>query len=345
MTQRPEALNHGWNYHDRVSAAEAGQGACAWYAQRYRHSPQAVWQGRLAAGEIERNGVRLTADGPLAPGDRLVWHRPPWVEPAVPDSWTVIHDDGDLFVIDKPRGLPVLPAGGFLEHTLLRLLERRSATDPAGLPRPVHRLGRFTSGLLVCARRPASRAWLSRLLRDSTAAAGAPSACRKAYRALLAPGHLPLAPGQALELCTPIGRRPHSRLGWIWAAADPADPAPLDARSRLTLLHRCGAGDLVEVVIASGRPHQIRIHTAAAGAPLRGDPLYLPGGAASDQSLPGEGGYLLHAHRLRLPCPDGSLLELEAPLPEPLRLQQELPSLIPGGAGCSLSVGLTADQR
>ena len=88
----------------------------------------------------------------------------------MPAQLPVHFDDGDLLVLDKPSGLPVLPAGGWLEHTLLRLLERRHGGDPAGIPRPVHRLGRFTSGLLVCARQPASRAWLSAQLRESTGA-------------------------------------------------------------------------------------------------------------------------------------------------------------------------------
>ena len=73
------------------------------------------------------------------------------------------------------------------------------------------------------------------------------------------------------------------------------------------------------VAIASGRPHQIRIHAAALGAPLRGDPLYGPGGAVQAAVLPGAGGYQLHAHRLRLPLPAGPVLELEAPLPPALR--------------------------
>lgn len=342
---RPAAFNQGWVYRDRVVAGQSGQLLSAWLAARYRHSAAAIWRQRLQSGELDLNGRVLQGDVMVAAGDRIRWHRPPWCEPAIPEHWETLHDDGDVLVINKPSGLPVMPAGGFLVHTLSNqlVLWSREQGEPLA-PKPVHRLGRFTSGLLVCARRPESRAWLSRLLRDSTAD-GAPSACRKVYRALLQPGLLCLPPGQGLELCTPIGRRPHPRLGWIWAAADPADPTSLAARSRLMLLHRCAVGDLVELVIASGRPHQIRIHAAAAGAPLLGDPLYLPGGAASDQSLPGEGGYHLHAHRLRLACPDGGLLELVAPLPEPLRLQQELPQLIPGGAGCSLSVGLAADQR
>ncbi|MCP9926722.1 RNA pseudouridine synthase [Cyanobium sp. CH-040] len=347
----PAGLNGGHTYRDRVGPEAAGEAVTTLLAARYRHSDAAVWRQRLAAGEIRRNGQQLRADVVLAAGDRLSWHRPPWHEPAVPALPGPLFDDGDLVAFDKPSGLPVLPAGGFLEHTLLRQIERHVAAGDldgsAGLPRPVHRLGRFTSGLLLCARRPATRAWLSALLRESTATAGAtadcdptspcsPSGtssagCRKTYRALLqppAPGSplLALAPGAGLELTTPIGRCPHARLGTIWAAAppatsdrDPRDGPALPARSALTLLERRPQGWLVEVTIATGRPHQIRIHTAAAGAPLLGDPLYGPDGGARAQALPGDGGYRLHAHRLRLPRPAGDGLELEAPLPDELR--------------------------
>jgi 23S rRNA pseudouridine1911/1915/1917 synthase len=236
----------------------------------------------------------------------------------------VVHDDGDLQVIDKPAGLPVLPAGGFLEHTVLRLLERRHRNDPAGVPRPVHRLGRFTTGLLVCARRPATRAWLSALLRESTAAET--PGCQKVYRALLEPGALALAPGDSLRFEGAIGRRAHPRLGWIWCAAG----SDLPACSTLTLLERHPAADLVAVAIASGRPHQIRIHCAALGAPLLGDPLYLPGGSARPEALPGEGGYQLQAWRLMLQRPDGSCLRVEAPVPLSL---PEAPRVPPAGRG------------
>ncbi|MEA5443924.1 RNA pseudouridine synthase, partial [Cyanobium gracile UHCC 0281] len=145
----PSEPNDGWAYRNRLPSSGTGLGVVAFYAERYGHSSPAEWERRLAAGEISRNGETLRAEVALAGGDRLLWRRPPWQEPAVPAHWGVIHDDGDLLVIDKPSGLPVLPAGGFLEHTVLRLLERRHGDDPAGLPRPVHRLGRFTSGLLV----------------------------------------------------------------------------------------------------------------------------------------------------------------------------------------------------
>jgi 23S rRNA pseudouridine1911/1915/1917 synthase len=92
----------------------------------------------------------------------------------------------------------------------------------------------------------------------------------------------------------------------------------LPALSRFTLLERRPQACLVEVLIATGRPHQIRIHAACLGAPLLGDPLYGPGGQASPEALPGDGGYRLHAQRLRLLGLDGSSLELEAPPPAEL---------------------------
>jgi 23S rRNA pseudouridine1911/1915/1917 synthase len=286
----------------------------AFYAARHRHSERATWLVRLAAGEIECNGRRLSDDRPLVAGDRLAWHRPPWREEAVPASWSVVYEDGDLLVIDKPAGLPVLPAGGWLEHTVLGLLERRHRGDPTGMPRPVHRLGRFTSGLLVCARSRRSRAWLSAALRESTAARRKAD-CAKIYRALLLPGLLDLLPGQGCWIDAPIGRRPHPRLGLIWCAADGSCADDRLACSRLTLLERRPEADLVRVAIHTGRPHQVRIHCAVAGAPLLGDPLYLPGGTAAAEALPGEEGYRLQAWRLELQSPDGQPIQWEASPP------------------------------
>lgn len=316
----PAALNRGWIYRDRIGPRDQGSRALEFYAGRYPHSDLQTWRQRLEAGEVQRDGRRLEADQRLALGDRLSWHRPPWREEAVPEPGPALFDDGDLCVIEKPSGLPVLPAGGWLEHTLLRLLEHRHQADPAGIPRPVHRLGRFTSGLLVCARRAHTRAWLSAALRDSTAAGPerGESAVRKVYRALLQPGLLALKEADSLAIRVPIGRRPHPRLGSIWSAALEGDFDSLAASSDLTLLQRSPQADLVQVVIGSGRPHQIRIHCAVVGAPLLGDPLYRAGGLADPDGLPGDGGYRLQAWQLALLRPDGRRLQLESP--EPLGL-------------------------
>ena len=305
----PAALNRGHAYRDRVD--QAVPTISGFYAARYRHSDQAVWMQRLAAGEICCNGQQLRADAALAAGDRLVWHRPPWQEEAVPvlSERSIVFDDGDLLVLNKPSGLPVLPAGGFLEHTLLAQLQ---GLAPAS--RPVHRLGRFTSGLLVCARRPNTRAWLSAQLRNSTEVrvAGEQGRCRKLYRALTQPLPSDWVIAETRQITTPIGRRPHPLLGALWCAARPGDPAALRARSDVTLLERRHQACLVEVAIHTGRPHQIRIHAAALGAPLLGDPLYLSGGLARSDARPGDGGYRLHAYAIEVLNPVGEVLSWQA---------------------------------
>jgi 23S rRNA pseudouridine1911/1915/1917 synthase len=319
----PAALNGGHAYRDRID--RPWPSLVGYYAAHYGHSGEPMWRQRLAAGEIQRNGQRLRADGPLRAGDQLVWHRPPWQEAAVPvlHRGAIVVDDGDLLVLNKPSGLPVLPAGGFLRHTLLAQLEGLVQ----GAPRPVHRLGRSTSGLLVCARRPATRAWLSAQLRDSTrieAATASPGgSCQKLYRALTASLPATWKPGSTQTVATPIGRRPHPLLGEIWCGLSAGEADGLPARSRFTLLERRPEACLVEVAIATGRPHQIRIHAACLGAPLLGDPLYGAGGQACPEALPGDAGYQLHAHRLQLRRPDGSGLELEAPPPPELAPQME----------------------
>jgi 23S rRNA pseudouridine1911/1915/1917 synthase len=109
----------------------------------------------------------------------------------------------------------------------------------------------------------------------------------------------------------------HPRLGRIHAAAPDGKPA-------LTRVRRIGpgaGGTIVEVTILTGRPHQIRIHLAAAGCPLVGDPIYVAGGGPGPEpGLPGDGGYRLHAHRLALTHPTtGRRLELECGPPPGLR--------------------------
>ena len=135
---QPAALNRGWTYRNRVDNAGEGQRVCDFYAERYPHSGHQTWLRRLADGESRRQDLPIQADAPLARGDLLAWQRPPWQEAAVPGSWQTISDDGDLLALDKPSGLPVMPAGGFLEHTLLPGLGFNTE-QPFELPTVMHR--------------------------------------------------------------------------------------------------------------------------------------------------------------------------------------------------------------
>lgn len=314
-------MNQGWVYTDRITLAEAGLSVLDFYSNRYRHSSRAIWRDRITAGQIRQDGVALAADDRLSAGDRLDYHRPPWEEPAVPLEFEVLYEDGDLMAIAKPVGLPVLPGGNFLTHTLLHQLKRRY---PENTPVPVHRLGRGTSGVMVLGRSPLARSTLSRQLRDSTATAHAPQAphpIRKTYRALIGVSDLP----NAFTLTTAIGKVDHPVLGYVYGAS----PTGLPAYSEGRVIHRTADFTLVEVTIRTGRPHQIRIHLAAAGFPLIGDPLYAVGGlplpikssADGRTPVPGDIGYHLHAYRLELPHPRTN---------EPLAFESPLPSVLQG---------------
>ena len=283
---RDAALNQGWTYRDRVPLDASGSLLSEWMARRYRHSPAMLWRERIANGELECNGQALAADVVLTGAEQIQWRRPPWLEQAIPDQWDTIHDDGDVMVINKPSGLPVVPGGGFLRHTLTALLESTGA-------RPVHRLGRYTSGLQVCARNPQTRASLSRQFRPD-------GGCRKVYQAWAR--HVrELEQGCSLTVNADVVERQHPLLGWIWGPK-PMGGEPvrkrLSAHSELRLLERTAVGDRLEVTITTGRPHQIRIHLAQLGSPLLGDPLYQLNREIAADATPGDGGYRLHAWKL-----------------------------------------------
>lgn len=295
------ALNDGWTYVSQVAPADAGQTLLAHLADSYAHSDEETWRARLARGEVVLDDRAATGDERLSAGQQLVWTRPPWDEPDVPLTFEVRHEDADLLVVSKPAGLPTMPAGGFLEHTLWALV-RRQYPDAS----PVHRLGRFTSGLVICARSPGSGAALSRAWREHRVS--------KHYRALGAGRPA----WSRREIATPIGPVPHPVLGSVHAASDRGKAA----RSVAEVLAPRGDHTLFDVAITTGRPHQIRIHLASVGHPLLGDPLYDVGGVlrADTTALPGDGGYHLHAHRVALEHPiTGEWLDLESPPPADLR--------------------------
>lgn len=292
-------LNAGYAYRSQVQGG--GLTVLAYLTATFRHSAAEVWAGRLAAGEVEVDGLRARGDERLRPGQEVVWHRPPWQEPDAPLAFRVRYEDASLLAIDKPSGLPTLPGGGFYEHTLLR---RVRARFPGASP--LHRLGRGTSGLVLFARGGAAGAALSAAWREREV--------EKTYLALVA--------GQPaweeLEITAPIGPVPHPRLGEVYAASPAGKPAHSAARVLERRPGPDGGETLLAVDIRTGRPHQIRIHTAWAGVPLWGDPLYVPGGGPRPElpGLPGDGGYLLHAWRLGFRHPaSGARLVLEAPPP------------------------------
>ncbi len=274
-------LNRGFVYREVVDESGAGRRVVEHLALGYPHSTAEEWERRAADGLVRIDGREAKAGDALRAGQELSWHRPPWREPDAPRRFEVLHDDEALLVVEKPAGLPTLPGAGFLENTLLDVVRELA---PAATP--AHRLGRWTSGIVVFGRDPDSVARLS-------ARWNAPET-QKRYR-LLASG---VPDHDLFEVNVPIGPVPYGESGTLHAASPEGRPA----RTRVEVLERRANGFLADAWLESGRPHQIRIHLAAAGNPLVGDPLYeakgrpRPGGTAR----PGDPGYSLHATELHI---------------------------------------------
>ena len=287
-------VNNGWTYREQVERSAQGWRVLDYYTQRYHHSNEAEWQQRIQLGQVRLNDAETTAETILLAGQWLTYQRSPWQEPEVPLAFEVLYEDTDLMVVAKPSGLPVLPGGGFLEHTLLWQLQQRYPEEP---PTPIHRLGRGTSGLMLLARSPKARAHLSQQLRDRQ--------MHKVYRALAQGNSMP----DRFSITDPIGKQTHPVLGYVYAV----HPQGAFAQSDCQVLRRDAKAALLNVTILTGRPHQIRIHLAAAGHPLVGDPLYAIGGVpvrdrpsiSAKLPVPGDCGYHLHAMHLRFTHPNG----------------------------------------
>jgi 23S rRNA pseudouridine1911/1915/1917 synthase len=209
----------------------------------------------------------------------------------------VVHEDADLLVLDKPPGLLVHPTSARDTRTLAHGIAHyfREQKLEARV-RPVHRLDRDTSGLLLVAKNAFSHQHLDRQLRSGE--------LQREYLAVVE-GRVEPAEGviDAEIGVSKIDRRLRRvSAGGQWA------------RTTYSVVQRFPDATLVSARLASGRTHQIRVHFAHLGHPLVGDTAY---GASREEVI---GRYALHSWRLRLRHPrDGSELKLEAEVPADMR--------------------------
>lgn len=279
-------LNRGWVYAQRVAHKEHGASVLDYHTRRFAHSTIDEWRSAIEAGRVLRNGRAAAAHDTLEQGDALEFHRPPWREPDAPTHFRIVHEDEDVLVVDKPAGLQVLPAGPFCERTLLSVV--RSSDPRFADCSPVHRLGRGTSGLVLFGRTSVARSELSRQFRACTLC--------KTYFAFVRGVSL----AASVIARHPIGPIAHGRMV-IYVAA--SDGKPSTTRVRVLARDSANERSLVAAQPITGRPDQIRIHLAALGAPIVGDPLFGVGGVAISDATPGMGGYFLHAGGLRFTHP------------------------------------------
>ncbi|KAK9265755.1 hypothetical protein L1049_011195 [Liquidambar formosana] len=348
-------LNDGLTYRDVVSPSDTDVTLIKFYSSKHENSaPLQGWLQRIQNGQISVDGGVVTdPNAIIRAGSELVYHRLPWKEPDAPYLLEVLYEDDDLITINKPSGLQVLPGGLFQQRTVLTQLQWRTSKQGSSIARqephpvPVHRLGRGTSGILLCAKTKSAKIRLASYFADGTsvvgdnrkAELGTMRKISKIYRALV----IGILDEDEVFIRQPIGMM---RYPGVAKGLYVASPSGKPALSKVNVLQRDVQKNhtLVQVEIQSGRPHQIRIHLSFVGHPLLGDPLYVTGGQpkcidseildgsfAQDggyqrptNPVPGDCGYHLHAHQLVLNHPTkNEVIKITAPLPSVLRTQEE----------------------
>lgn len=266
-------------------------------------------EGALSRSQVQRlileggvlvNGTPRRANHRLSAGDTVV------LTIAPPEDWevlaediplSIVYQDADLVVIDKPAGMVVHPAAGNQSGTLVNALlyHVRDLSGVGGVLRPgiVHRIDKHTSGLLVVAKNDFAHRSLSEQIKAHTAG--------RAYLAIVE-GNLREDTG---TVDRPIGRHPADRKRM--AIVENGRPAV----THWQVLERMGQFTLLALRLETGRTHQIRVHMASLQHPVAGDFVYGP-----EKKKLGLTGQALHAYRLALTHPrSGERMQFYAPPP------------------------------
>lgn len=265
---------------------------------------------RTAAARLLEEGAALVNDSvsaknrKLKAGDTVSLELPPVKETeTLPENipLTIVYEDDDIAVIDKPKGMVVHPAAGNDSGTLVNALlyhmgERLSGIGGERRPGIVHRIDKDTSGLLVVAKNDFAHTVLSEGLKTHS--------IDREYMAV-AIGNFKEDGGTVNK---PIDRSPRDRKKMAVVAGG------REAITHFTVAERFSGYTLLALKLETGRTHQIRVHMSSIGHPLLGDEVY--GGTKSALKVHLEG-QTLHAYRLSLTHPrSGERMTFESPLPE-----------------------------
>jgi 23S rRNA pseudouridine1911/1915/1917 synthase len=257
-------------------------------------------QTMIKSEDLTVNGKASKANYVVRIGDVLqVWDYPIIEMDLMPEDipLTIVYEDDDVLVVDKPTGMVVHPAPGHYTGTLVNALlyhiKQLSAGGDPIRPGIVHRIDKDTSGLLMVAKNDAAHQALQKELKDKKT--------ERVYLALV--DGLISHPSGRID--APIGRDEGDRKKM--AVTEKGKPAV----THFEVLKRYVGMTLIKCRLETGRTHQIRVHMAEIGHPVVGDPLYGKKKKAADT------GQYLHAHTLSFTHPaSGQTLSFTSPLPD-----------------------------
>ena len=253
-------------------------------------------------GRAELDGKVIKASTKVEAGEKVTLRIPDPETPEIlpqPMELSILYEDSDLLIVDKPKGLTVHPAPGHKDGTLVNGILAHCGGELSGIngvmrPGIVHRIDKDTSGALIICKNDSAHRSIARQLKEHS--------ITRRYRGIVI-GNLP---GDDGTIEGNIGRNPYDR-----KKMSVVREGGKSAVTHYHVLKRFGGYTYCEFTLETGRTHQIRVHMASIGHPLAGDTVYGP--ARSAFSLEGQA---LHAMVIGFVHPSsGEYMSFEAPLP------------------------------
>jgi 23S rRNA pseudouridine1911/1915/1917 synthase len=274
-----------------VGPQEAGERLDRFLARRLPQLSRSRLQALIRAGRVARNGMAASELGQKTKAGETYTVEVPDPEPAVPLAQaiplSVVFEDADLLVIDKPAGLTVHPGPGHASGTLVNALIAHCGASLSGIggvrrPGIVHRLDKDTSGLLVVAKNDRAHRGLS----EQFAAHGADGRLERRYLAIV--WGAPERQRGAIDAALARSRANRTKIAVVSEAAGRRAVTRYEVLATYPTGAKTPVASLLRLTLETGRTHQVRVHLAHVGHPLLGDMTYGAGFKASARKLGGE---------------------------------------------------------
>jgi tRNA pseudouridine32 synthase / 23S rRNA pseudouridine746 synthase len=220
-----------------------------------------IWLQRIHDGKVQwEDKTSISEYSPYSPHKRILYYREAEQEPDIPFSETILYQDEQLLVVDKPHFMPVIPNGNYVRQSLIYRLRSNTGIDTLT---PIHRIDRYTAGVVMFSINPETRGKYQMLFANGLVT--------KTYHAIATiPPNSDLAT-QQLPRQWLVENRIVSGDPWFRMTVTDGE---INARTRIECIEVNNAKGLFHLYPLTGKTHQLRLHMSGLGMPLLNERYY-----------------------------------------------------------------------